>query len=93
VPSDFVYRRLFGEDTNITDFSNLERIAEGAPLAKGTMLVRGQNTSDPVYLVDLGRRRLIATDAVFRRYGFAPERIFTVRQVLIDSIPLGSDWE
>jgi hypothetical protein len=92
VPNDHAVRRLFGENLRIDGFADLERITEGPPLARGTMLVRG-NARESVYLVDMGRRRLITSDAVMGKYGFACDRVFAVRQVLVDSIPLGADWE
>jgi hypothetical protein len=92
VPNDFVYRRLFGNGLDVADCVQIERIALGPPLAAGTMLVRG-HAAESVYLVDIGRRRRVASDTVMRKYGFAFDWVFAVRQVLVDSIPPGADWE
>jgi len=92
LPNDFVYRRLFGTGLDVADCLRIERIALGPPLAGSTMLVRGQ-VAESVYLVDIGRRRRITSDTVMRKYGFAFDGVFAVRQVLVESIPLGADWE
>jgi len=92
VPSDFVYQRLFGNDLEVAGSGEIERIALGPPLASGTMLIRGHET-DSVYLVDMGRRRRVADGTVMRKYGFARDTVLAARQILVDSIPLGVEWE
>jgi hypothetical protein len=44
-------------------------------------------------LLDHGRRRVITDGAVMNKYWFNWNRVFVIRQVLIDHMPLGEEWE
>ncbi len=95
------YDRLFRDWTGIVD-AWPDAMPQGAPLGPGTMLVRAASTRrrgadgdarDAVYLVDRGRRRLVTSDAVMAKYWFAPDRVVSLPDTVLGSIPAGPDWE
>jgi hypothetical protein len=67
-------------------------IAIGPALDERAILVRG-TSSESVYLIDSGTKRLIDSPKVMNKYGFDERCIVSVPQVLIDSIPEGEVWE
>jgi hypothetical protein len=92
IPNHTTYNRLFRNWSGIDDEARLKEIAMGPELTTGTILVRG-DTADAIYLLDQGRKRLVADAAVMDKYWFNWNRIFAVRQAVIDRIPPGTDWD
>ncbi|HEV3194185.1 MAG TPA: hypothetical protein VGY54_26955, partial [Polyangiaceae bacterium] len=92
IPNHTTYNRLFRNWSGIDDEPNLHEIAIGPELTTGTILVRG-DAADAIYLLDQGRKRLVADAAAMDKYWFNWSRIFAVRQAVIDRIPPGADWE
>jgi hypothetical protein len=91
-PDHLAYARLFRDGSRITDYWGLEAIVQGPSFAANTMLVRG-HASETLYLLDRGRKRRIAGVATLHKYSLEPDRVFVVRQPLIDAMPCGTDWE
>jgi len=85
------YNRLFRSWHGIVDTCNLEEIAEGIPIAHGTILVRG-DAGGEIYVLDEGHKRALASEAVMDKYWFNWGRVSVIRQVLIDHVPSGDVW-
>jgi hypothetical protein len=85
------YNQLFRDWSGIVD-ANLDHIADRPPLGPGTVLLRGEGR-DTICLLDGGRRRLITSSAVMDKYWFKWDRVCVMPQTLVDSIPIGEDWE
>lgn len=92
MPGDLAYTRLFRDKSCIADHSGLEAIVRGPSFSANTMLVRG-HASETLYLLDRGRKRRIAGAATVHKYSFEADRVFVVRQPLIDAMACGADWE
>jgi hypothetical protein len=92
MPDDLAYARLFRERSRIADHGGLEAIVRGPSFAANTMLVRG-HASETLYLLDRGRKRRIAGTTTLHKYSFDSDRVFVVRQPLIDAMACGTDWE
>jgi hypothetical protein len=92
MPDDLSYARLFRDGARIADHRGLETIVQGPSFSANTMLVRG-HTSETLYLLDRGRKRRIAGTATLHKYCFESDRVFVVRQPLIDAMACGADWE
>ena len=86
------YTRLFRSWHGIVDTCNLEEIAEGIPIANGTILVKG-DAGREIYLLDEGLKRALASDSVMDKYWFNWGRVCVIRQVLIDHVPSGDVWQ
>jgi hypothetical protein len=92
IPNYTTYSRLFRDWSGLVETPDIEGLAKRPDFAAGTILVRG-DASGPIYLLDHGRRRVITDGAVMNKYWFNWNRVFVIRQVLIDHMPLGEEWE
>ncbi len=95
VPFPLTFLNLFGDCTAFNRIVVAEDIAdidEGPPLDERAILVRGA-TSEAIYLMDRGTKKLISSSEVMSKYGFDERGIICVPQVLVDSIPAGEVWE
>jgi len=92
IPNYTTYSRLFRDWSGIAETPDLENIAARVDLAIGTILIRGDRAS-AIYLLDQGRRRAVSSQEIMNKYWFNWERVFVIRQVLVDHMPLGEDWE
>ena len=91
IPTPVIYNRLFRNWKGIVEDLNLHGIAHRSALTRSTMLVRG-NGAEPVYVVDRGQKRKIVRSETMEKYWFSSNRIFAVRQSLLDAIASGPDW-
>jgi hypothetical protein len=95
VPFPLTFLNLFGDCTTFSGImvaEDVADIAEGFPLDERAILVRGA-TSEAIYLMDRGTKKLISSSQVMSKYGFDERSVICVPQVLIDSIPAGEVWE
>jgi hypothetical protein len=92
IPNHTTYNRLFRNWRGIVDTHDLDEIAEGPPLRSGTLLVRGDASSE-IYLLDEGHKRLLVGESVLDKYWFDETRVCLIRQLLIDHVPAGEAWE
>jgi hypothetical protein len=91
VPDRDTYGRLFRDSGSRSHDPAIRDLPERPPLARSTMLVRG-DASDPIYLFDCGRKRRIASGRVMDKYGFDGARVFVIRQTLLDHVACGDEW-
>ena len=92
IPNHTVYCRLFRSWHGIIDVHALDDIAEGAPFAVDTRLVRGDD-SYAFYILDGSRKRALANEAVLDKYWFDRGGVALVPQRLVDDMPTGELWE
>jgi hypothetical protein len=92
VPNQRTYSRLFRDAGGVIDTFDVAQIAQRPKLTTGAMLVQG-DVSPSVYLLDHGVKRLVPSPAAMDKYHFAWDRIFVVKQFLIDKIPNGRSWD
>jgi hypothetical protein len=95
VPFPLTFLNLFGDISSSNSMmvsADVADIAIGPALDERAILVRG-TSSESVYLIDSGTKRLIDSPKVMNKYGFDERCIVSVPQVLIDSIPEGEVWE
>jgi hypothetical protein len=94
IPSPLTFLNLFQDKAMLqvlVSSSNAD-ISEGPPLDDGAVLFRGR-TSECVYLLDHGKKRLITCQAVMDKYEFSEESIIVAPQILVDAVPEGEVWE
>jgi len=72
--------------------TNVAGISEGPPLDDGAVLIRGRG-SEPIYLLDRGKKRLITCKGTMDKYGFSETSVVVVPQILMDAVPDGDIWE
>ena len=88
IPNPPTYNNLFRSwdgiivDINVVDIPRAPSITDGALLAKAV-------GHGPVYLVDRGQKRHVASPAVMDKYHFSWDRINNVPLILLDSMPDG----
>ena len=92
IPNYSTYNRLFRTWCGIDDDARLDRIALRPEFTTSTILVRG-DASCGIYLLDQGRKRRIAHDAVMDTYCFNWNGVLGIRQVDLDGIAPGADWD
>jgi hypothetical protein len=92
VPNRLTYDRLFRDREGIADDLALDQIAQRPRITSAAMLVRGDE-SDSLYLLERGVKRLIPSPAVMDKYHFSWDRVFAVKQFLIEKIPHGRNWD
>jgi hypothetical protein len=92
IPSHTVYGRLFRSWHGIIDVHDIDDIAEGAPFARDTRLVQGDD-SYAIYILDESRKRALTSDAVMDKYWFDRRTVALVPQLLVDHMPTGELWE
>jgi hypothetical protein len=72
--------------------ASVANIAEGPSLDDGAILMRGAS-SERIYLLDHGCKRLITGRGVMEKYGFNEAAVVAIRQVVVDAVPTGEIWE
>ena len=95
VPFPLTFLNLFGDalpSSTMMVANDVADIAVGPFLDERAILVRGAS-SESIYLMDRGTKKLIGSHKVMDKYGFDERCIISVPQVLIDSIPEGEVWE
>jgi hypothetical protein len=95
VPFPLTFLNLFGDtipSSRMMVADDVADIAIGPSLDERAILVRGAS-SESIYLMDRGTKRLIGSPKVMDKYGFDERCVVSVPQVLIDSIPEGEIWE
>ena len=95
VPFPLTFLNLFGDTISSINMMVEEEVADiaiGPPLDERAILVRGAS-SESIYLMDRGAKKLISSPTVMKKYGFDENCIVSAPQVLIDSIPAGEVWE
>ena len=95
VPFPHTFMHLFKDAAVIqgTLVSDLvTEIAEGPSLDDGAILIRGMS-SERIYLLDRGKKRLITSHIIMDKYDFNEDAVVVVPQILIDSVPTGDIWE
>ncbi len=90
IPNPPTYNNLFRDwngvyrvDTNTLPIGTA--LSDGAILAKGT-------ASNAVYLITNYKKRWITSPAAMDKYYFKWGNVYVVPQILINSIPTGSNW-
>jgi hypothetical protein len=95
VPFPLTFMNLFKDSAALEGLlicNTISDIAEGPPLDTGAILVRGR-TSEPIYILDRGRKRLITSQWIMDKYDFNEESVVIVPQSLVDAAPTGEIWE
>jgi hypothetical protein len=95
VPFPLTFVNLFGDSIffeRMMVSEDVADIAEGPPLDERAILVRGAS-SESIYLIDGGTKKLITSARIMDKYGFDERCVVSVPQILIDSIPIGEVWE
>lgn len=94
IPFPLTFLNLF-EDAAMLQVlvsTSVSDMSEGPPLDDGAILVRGKS-SERIYLLDRGKKRLITSQAVMNKYEFSEESVVLAPQILVDAIPDGEIWE
>jgi len=94
IPFPLTFLNLF-EDTAMLQVlvsSSVADISEGPPLDDGAVLIRGRS-SERIYLLDGGKKRLITGQSVMHKYEFSEESVIVAPQILVDAVPDGEIWE
>lgn len=89
IPDPTTYNNLFRDWNGIVQDPLIYDVPEGLQLASGTVLARGSGTA-PVYLVEPGSKRWIASPHTMDVYYFSWDRIYVVPPVLLAGIPNGA---
>jgi hypothetical protein len=88
IPDPATYNNLFRDWNGIVQDPLIFDVPEGLQLASGTVLAKGSGTA-PVYLVEPGSKRWIASPHNMDVYYFSWDRIYAVPPVLLSGIPNG----
>ncbi len=89
IPNPATYNNLFRDWNGIREDTGVGDIPVGAPITDGAVLVRGLGTA-PIYLVDAGAKRWIASPAAMDKYYFSWARVYQVPPILVWYIANGS---
>lgn len=95
IPFPLTFMNLFQDAAvfqGVIVANSVAEIAEGPALDEGAVLLRGRS-SELIYLLDQGRKRLITNALIMQKYDFAEESVVVVPQIVIDAIPEGDLWE
>ncbi|HLJ29219.1 MAG TPA: hypothetical protein VKY85_21100 [Candidatus Angelobacter sp.] len=94
VPFPLTFMNLFNDSAvlQVLVCSSVSDITEGPALDDGAVLLRGRS-SERIYLLDHGKKRLITSQRVMEKYEFSEESAVVVPQILIDAVPDGEVWE
>lgn len=94
IPFPLTFLNLFkdAEVLQVVVSSSVAQISQGPPLDYGAVLIRGRG-SEPIYVLDGGKKRLITCPGTMDKYGFNEESVVVVPQILVDAIPDGEIWE
>jgi hypothetical protein len=95
IPFPLTFMNLFQDAAvfqGVIVANSVAEIAEGPALDEGAVLLRGRS-SELIYLLDQGRKRLITNALMMQKYDFAEESVVVVPQIVIDAIPEGDLWE
>src|SRR5450631_2636199 len=90
IVDEATYHGVFGGSPKKTTNPLLGDITVGSNVADGTVLIRGDQNTAPIYLVDQGAKRFIPTEAIKSKYQLAGN-VHTVPQSVVSSIPDGSN--
>jgi hypothetical protein len=86
IPNPQTHNNLFVDWNGIVTDIPLEEIPDGPFISDGAVLVRPSSSED-VFLVDRGSKRLVASPEIMERYRFNPKKIVVVPPILINSLP------
>jgi len=91
IPNPGTYNNLFENWNDIQTLTpaELNGIPTGTPLTSGSVLAKG--TFAPVYLITNGQKRHVKSQETMDKYDFAWNKIVSTPDVILDSIPDGSD--
>jgi hypothetical protein len=95
VPFPLTFINLFSDSIlfkSVMVSEDVADIPEGPPLDDRAILVRGVS-SELIYLIDRGTKKLISSSRIMDKYGFDERCVVSVPQVVIDSIRAGEVWE
>lgn len=94
VPFPLTFINLFEDMAllNTQVSTGVIEIAEGPALDEGALLLRGRSC-ECIYLLDQGKKRLITSQRVMRKYQFSEEAVVVVPKIVIDALPEGEIWE
>jgi hypothetical protein len=95
VPFPLTFINLFSDSIlfkSVMVSEDVADIPEGPPLDDRAILVRGAS-SELIYLIDRGTKKLISSSRIMDKYGFDERCVVSVPQVVIDSIRTGEVWE
>jgi hypothetical protein len=90
IPNPNTYNNLF-VDWNGVERVDIATMPIGTALSDGAVLAKG-NASNAVYLVSNGKKRWITSPNAMEKYHFNWKHIFVIPQILVDSLPTGSNW-
>jgi hypothetical protein len=88
VPNPETFNNLFRDWNRLDEVPDLNDIDDGTPISNGAILARAVNTA-PVYFIDNGVKRHIASPDTMDRYYFDWNKIRGVDQIMLDNIPTG----
>ena len=89
IPNADTYNNLFRNWEGIHQAEVLlNQIPATDTLSKGAMLIRGSNSTN-VYLLTNGYKHFIVSVAVMDKYNFDWDKVQTLSQIIVDSIPDG----
>jgi hypothetical protein len=94
VPFPLTFMNLF-EDRALLQVlvaSGFSEIVEGPTLDNGAVLLRG-TSSERIYLLDHGKKRLITSQRIMEKYEFSEEAVVVVPRSVMDAVPDGEIWE
>ncbi|MDZ4871056.1 MAG: hypothetical protein CLLPBCKN_000444 [Chroococcidiopsis cubana SAG 39.79] len=89
VPNPQTFDNLFRDWDRLDNVPDLNEIDDGTAISNGAILARAINTA-PVYLIDNGVKRHIASPETMDKYYFSWEEIRGVDQIMLDNIPSGA---
>lgn len=90
IPNPPTYNNLFRDWNGVVKIDTAT-LPIGAALSDGAVLAKG-NASSAVYVISNGVKRWVTSPAAMDKYYFNWSHVFVVPQILINSIPTGSNW-
>jgi hypothetical protein len=90
IPNPATYNNLFRDWNGVVIDIDIDEIPLGASITSGAVLARASGTA-PIYLIDQGLKRWIASPAIMDKYYFAWGRVYTLPSATINAIPSGSN--
>jgi len=88
IVDEATYHGVFGGSPNKILYPSVVNITEGANVADGTELIRGDQDTAPIYLVNQGTKRFIPTEAIKSKYQLFGN-VHTVAQSVVSNYPDG----
>ena len=85
IPNPATYNNLFRSWGGIIVDINIDEIPLASSISNGAILARPIGQA-PVYLVDRGRKRHVASPAAMDKYHFSWDRVYNVPEILLSSI-------